>query len=187
MKLLQSYFGVGKRLRYLCQDESRLGLKTETGKVITTPGVKPVVPVQWQRDNFWLYGVVEPLSGWQFMQEYSHLDTEHFQQFIDALSHQLGDDIAIIQLDGAGAHVTTALKWAENLIPIVQPPHSPELNPIERVWQFIKAQLKGQRFATLDQLRQRLTQVLGQLTPQRIISLSSYDFILEALFCAALN
>jgi transposase len=67
----------------------------------------------------------------------------------------------------------------------VQPSHSPELNPIERVWQFIKAQLKGQRFATLDQLRQRLTQVLRHLTPQRVISLSSYDFILEALFYAA--
>lgn len=174
-------------MRYLCQDESRLGLKTETGKVITAFGVKPIVPVQWQRDNFWLYGVVEPLSGWQFMQEYPHLDSKHFQQFIDALSQQVGDDIALIQLDRAAAHITSALKWAENLIPILQPPHSPELNPIERVWQFIKAQIKGELFATLGHLRQRLTQVLQQLTPQRIISLSSYDFILESLFCAALN
>lgn len=174
-------------MRYLCQDETRMGLKSETGKVITASGVKPVVQVQWQRDNFWLYGVVEPLSGWHFTQEYSHLDTEHFQQFIDALSEQLGEDIAVIQLDQAGAHVTSALRWPENLIPICQPAHSPELNPIERVWQFIKAQLKGERFATLELLRERLAQVLEQITPERIISLSSYDFILEALFCAALN
>ncbi len=113
--------------------------------------------------------------------------TEHFQQFIDALSEQLGEDIAVIQLDQAGAHVTSALRWAENLIPICQPAHSPELNPIERVWQFIKAQLKGERFATLELLRERLAQVLEQITPEKIISLSSYDFILEALFCAALN
>jgi hypothetical protein len=33
-----------------------------TGKVITALGVKPIVPVQWQRDNFWLYGAVEPLT-----------------------------------------------------------------------------------------------------------------------------
>lgn len=174
-------------MRYLCQDETRLGLKSETGKVITASGVKPVVQVQWPRDNFWLYGIVEPLSGWHFTQEYSHLDTEHFQQFIDALSEQLGDDIAVIQLDQAGAHVTSALRWAENLIPLCQPAHSPELNPIERVWQFIKAQLKGERFATLQQLRERLASVLAQITPERIISLSSYDFILEALFCAASN
>lgn len=174
-------------MRYLCEDETRMGLKSDTGKVITAAGVKPVVQVQWQRDNFWLYGVVEPLSGWHFTQEYSHLDTEHFQQFIDALSQQLGDDIAVIQLDQAGAHVTSALRWAENLIPLCQPAYSPELNPIERVWQFIKAHLKGVRFATLQQLRARLAQILAQITPERIISLSSYDFILEALFCAASN
>ncbi len=174
-------------MRYLCQDETRLGLKSETGKVITAFGVKPVVQVQWPRDNFWLYGVVEPLSGWHFTQEYPHLDTEHVQQFMDALSEQLGDDIAVIQLDQAGAHVTSVLRWADNLIPIVQPAHSPELNPIERVWQFIKAQLKGERFATLKHLRERLAQVLEQLTAERIISLSSYDFLLEALFYAASN
>jgi transposase len=109
------------------------------------------------------------------------------QQFIDALSAHLGDDIAVIQLDQAGAHLTSALRWAENLIPIAQPAHSPELNPIERVWQFIKRQLKGERFASLEQLRERLKQVLEQLTAERIMSLSSYDFILEALFYAASN
>jgi DDE superfamily endonuclease len=175
----------GKTLRYLTEDESRFGLKTETGKVITNAGVKPKVPVSWKRDNFWIYGVVEPLSGWQFTQEHAKLDTEHFQQFIDALSVQLGEDVAIIQLDQAGAHVTPALRWADNLIPICQPAHSPELNPIERVWQHLKAQLKGVRFETIEQLRQRIQQVIQQTTPERIMSLSGYDFILEALFYAA--
>lgn len=113
----QRLFGKGQRLRYLCQDETRLGLKTETGKVIMAFGVKPYAPVLWKRDNFWLYGVVEPLSGWHFCQEYDRLNTQRFQEFIDALSHQLGDDIALIQLDQAGAHVTSALHWPDNLIP----------------------------------------------------------------------
>ena len=47
-------------------DQIRVGLKSETGKVITAKGVKPIATVQWQRDNFWIYGVVEPLSGWHF-------------------------------------------------------------------------------------------------------------------------
>lgn len=86
-------------MRYLAEDETRVGLKTQMGKVITSSGVKPVAPVSWGRDNFLIYGVVEPLSGWHFTAEYPHLDTENFQQFIDVLSVQLGDDIAIIQLD----------------------------------------------------------------------------------------
>lgn len=75
--------------------------------------------------------------------------------------------------------MTSAFRWAENLIPLCQPAYSPELSPIELVWQFIKAQLKGERFATLLQLRERLTSLLAQITIERIISLSSYNFVLE--------
>ena len=32
-----------------------------TGKVITAAGVKPTVEVKWQRDNFWIYGAIEPV------------------------------------------------------------------------------------------------------------------------------
>lgn len=181
----QKLFGQDKRIRYLCQDETRLGLKTETGKLITAFGVKPVAPVLWKRDNFWLYGVVEPLSGWHFCKEYAHLNTECFQQFIDTLGEQLGEDIALLQMDQAGAHVTNQLRWPENLIPVCQPAHSPELNPIERVWEFIKQQLQGEVFTTLQQLRARLQKVLDQITSEQICSLSSYNFILEALFYAA--
>lgn len=181
----QKLFGQSKRLRYLCQDETRLGLKTETGKLITAFGVKPVAPMLWKRDNFWLYGVVEPFSGWHFCQEYAHLNTECFQQFIDTLGARLGEDIALLQMDKAGAHVTNKLRWQDYLIPVCQPAHSPELNPIERVWEFIKQQLTGEVFTTLQQLRDRLQQVIEKITPEQICSLSSYNFILEALFYAA--
>ncbi len=164
----------------------RLGLKTESGRVITARGVKPNVKVEWKRENFWVYGVVEPLSGWHFEQEYAHLNSEQFQHFIDALSTALGDDIAVMQLDQAKAHQAQSLRWAENIIPILQPAHSPELNPQERFWQYLKAQLKGEHFTSLTQLRQRLNQILEELTPEQVASLTSYDFILEALFYAAL-
>jgi predicted secreted protein len=95
---LQNLLGKGKRLRYLCQDETRIGLKTETGRVITAGGVKPIVSVQWPRQAFWLYGVVEPFAGWHFCQEYAHLNSETFQKFLDALSQELGEDMALIQM-----------------------------------------------------------------------------------------
>ncbi|MGI2908758.1 hypothetical protein AABK37_40845, partial [Hassallia sp. VBCCA 56010] len=61
----------------------------------------------------------------------------------------------------------------------------PELNPIERFWQFLKNKLRWQNYQTLAQLRQKLAEVLETITPEVIISLTSYDFILEALFSAA--
>lgn len=164
----------------------RVGLKTESGRVITASGVKPVAKVAWGRDNFWVYGVVEPHSGWHFEQEYPHLDSEQFQSFLDALSEALGEDIALIQLDQAKAHQALALRWSENLIPIFQPAQSPQLNPQERFWQLLRAQLEGEHFTTLSQLRARLNQILGALSAEQVASLTSYDFILEALFYAAL-
>lgn len=186
MVALQNLLCGGKRLRYLCQDETRLGLKTETGRVITARGVKPIVRVQWPRKAYWLYGVVEPLSGWHFCQEYPHLNGENFQQFLDALSQELGSDMALIQMDKASAHQALALFWPENIIPVFQPSHSPQLNPIERLWQFIKRQFKGENFSNLDQLRQRVQHELAQLSSLVISSLTCYDFILEALFHQAL-
>lgn len=174
-------FPVDRPLRYLCQDETRLGRKTETSRVITKPGVKPIAPVQWPREAFWVYGVVEPESGWLFTQEYDHLNSTHFQSFIVQLSEQLGDTVAVIQMDGASAHTAKALQWPENLIPLFQPPHSPEVNPIERLWQALKRCWKGENFASLAALRHRFNQALEALKPEQIQSLTGYNFILEAL------
>ncbi len=119
--------------RYLCQDETRLGLKTIAGRLITATGVKPLGLSQWQRDNFYLYGVVEPLSGYSFFYEFSHLDSDCFQRFLQLLSAQLGDDVGVIQFDRGSFHRAEALDWPENIIPIFQPSHSPELNPTHAI------------------------------------------------------
>ena len=88
----------------MCQDETRLGLKTIAGRLITAPGVKPVGLSQWQRDNFYLYGAVEPLTGYSFFYEFSHLDGDCFQKFLEMLSANLGDDVAVIQFDQGSFH-----------------------------------------------------------------------------------
>lgn len=120
MSSLGKLLAQGKYIHYLCQDETRLGLKTLTGKVITAAGVKPTVHVKWQRDNFWIYGAIEPMSGKHFQQEYPKLNGEYFQQFLDWLSQQLGDDYAILQIDQASAHISSAIRWPENIIPLQQ-------------------------------------------------------------------
>jgi hypothetical protein len=51
-----------------------MGLKTITGRTITLRGVKPNGTIGWQRQNFYLYGVVEPMTGDSFFWEFSHLD-----------------------------------------------------------------------------------------------------------------
>ncbi|WP_273770729.1 transposase [Nostoc sp. UHCC 0926] len=46
---------------------------------------------------------------------------------------------------------------------IFQPADSPQLNPIERLWQFIKRQFKGESFSNLHQLCQRIEHQLSNV------------------------
>lgn len=131
-----------------------------------------------------MYGVVEPLTGYSFFYEFSHLEGSCFQRFINLVSIDLADDVAVIQFDQGSFHRLKSLDWPENIIPIFQPPHSPELNPIERVWLWVKRQLQWENCDSLIQLRQKLSEIIAQISPEQIISLTSYDFILEALFSA---
>jgi hypothetical protein len=81
---LETIFNISQ-LRYLAQDETRIGRKTETIRVITSTGVKPKAKVQWPPEAFWVYGVVEPLTGWQWTQEHSKLDSQTFETFLHDL------------------------------------------------------------------------------------------------------
>ena len=126
-------------------------------------GTSPLGLNQWQRDNFYLYGAVEPLTGYSFTCEFSHLDSDCFQRFLDLLAVELGDDVAVMQMDQGSFHRSLALDYPENIIPIFQPSHCPELNPIERFWELLKSKLQWENYSCLTQLRQKLTQVLRQL------------------------
>ena len=45
---------------------------------------------------------------------------------------------AVLVLDQAGWHTTDKLRLPENLSLLPLPPKSPELNPVENVWQFLR-------------------------------------------------
>jgi transposase len=174
-------------VRYWCQDESRLGLKTESSRVITAKGVKPQVTVKWERQAFYLYGIVAPTTGDSFFYEFSHLDSVCFEQFLALVAQTFPDSLNVIQLDNSSAHTARYLSVPENIMLLFQPAHSPELNPIERVWQDIKADLKGEVFETLDDLRTAVREVLGYLTPEWLASIAGFPYLLSALSVADIN
>ena len=45
---------------------------------------------------------------------------------------------AALVLDGAGWHGGHALVVPDNISLVVLPPYSPELNPVEKVWQYLR-------------------------------------------------
>jgi hypothetical protein len=71
--------GLSGPVRFFCQDETRLGLKTISGRKITANGIKPKGKVQWQCKATYLYGVVEPSTGEHFFYEFTHLNSACFR------------------------------------------------------------------------------------------------------------
>lgn len=127
-----------QKLRYWCEDETRLGLKTIPGRLITLAGVKPVGAMQWRRDNFYLYGIVEPSTGEHFFWEFSHLDTVCFERFLTRFASTYSEDLHIVQVDNGAFHSSRHLRVPENVVLLFQPPHTPEVNPIERCGRKLK-------------------------------------------------
>jgi transposase len=152
--------GLGGKIRFFCQDETRLGLKTISGRKITTRGIKLEGKVQWKFQATYLYGVVEPKTGEHFFYEFTHLNSQYFQIFLELVAKHFADSILIIQLDNGRFHKAKPLKIPENIILMFQSPYCPESNPIEQIWQYLKRGLRWKFPASLDELRLLIAQRL---------------------------
>ena len=84
-------------------------------------------------------------------------------------------------MDNASCHTTKRLKIPENIILWFQPPHSPESNPIERLWAWIKGQLAWQLFDHLERLQTEVSLVLKTLSHSFLASLTGKTRLLAEL------
>ena len=184
IKVMIKYFGTGQPVRIWCQDESRFGLITMQGRMITLKGIKPVGKKQWKRGNFYVYGVVEPSTGEQYYQEFSQLNHNCFQDFLNGFAQKYSDYFNLIIMDNGSFHKALLLDWHDHVMPIYLPAYSPELNPIERLWEHTKKDLKWENYSSLDKLKEQVDIIIKSLTNEEVLSLCGWDYILEAILSA---
>lgn len=85
--------------------------------------------------------------------------------------------IAIV-MDGAGWHQSSKLIIPSNIKVIILPPYSPELNPIEKLWQYIKDHtIRNKIYKTLPQLERVVCKFVGSLTSEVIMSVCGVSYI----------
>jgi len=168
-------------IRYWTQDESRFGLKTITRRRITLKKVKPIVKVQWQFKAFYLYGIVEPLTGELTIKDYDRVNTGNFQQFLNDFSQQYPKDFHVVQTDNARFHCSNDLIMPDNVMLLYQPPHSPQVNPSEQLWQWSKGEISNKIFTGIDHLKTTLSDLFESKPKEFFASLTSRSFILIAL------
>jgi transposase len=102
---------------------------------ITLPGVKPIQEAKPGYEYFYLYGAVEPETGQRFFTEHERLNSDCFQVFLDRFAKAFPYSHNILILDNGQFHKAKKLSVPSNVGLTFLPPYSPELNPVERLWQ----------------------------------------------------
>lgn len=149
------------------------------GSMINAKGITPIVTFQQEFKNTYLYGSYSPLDGDAVVCEISSVSCKAFEAYLNELSKHRPKQYKIVIIDNARFHTTTNIKVPENIKLINIPPYSPELNPSEQVWKYIKDRFKNRTFKTLNQLKQWLHQFVKDMDEKLIKSIVSNHIYLN--------
>ena len=109
-----------------------------------------------------------------------------FEKLVELFASEYPEDLHLIQVDNGGFHNSLNLSIPEKVILLFQPAYSPEVNPIERLWEYVKEQLKWLKFERIEEVRAAVQKELKKLTKEVIASLTGWEFILAAISVAEL-
>jgi hypothetical protein len=157
-------------------DEMRVGLIGTTRRVWGRRGVK--IRQRLQRVYEWRYLnlVVDPLSGriW-------HLWSQTMQATVARTLVQATmteTDLAALVWDRAPSHGEASVGAMD--LPLIElPPYAPELNPAERIFEHLRAQIEGVVYPTIEAKMEAVEAVLQELDadPERVRSLTGWHWI----------
>jgi len=160
---------------------------THVGTSLTAKGVKPIVNYQQNFKNTYLYGAYSPINGNHFTWEVQGVDTLVFEAYLKEFSLYKPEELKIVIIDNAGFHSTKNISIPDNIKLIRIPPYTPELNPCEKVWQYLKERFKNQTFRNIENLKDWLHQtVRNEITNDKVISIVKSDFYINT-FKACFN
>ena len=168
-----------KSVNIYFQDESRFGLRTIQRRVLTIKGVKPLITCQQGFKNFYLYGAYSPITGTHFTLELPKCNTDWFQAYLDEFTKVSPEELKILILDNGSFHKGKELIVPQNIALLFLPPYCPELNPAERMWEYIKETIANETFKTLAELSDRLAIEVNKLTNDVIKSITSYQYYIN--------
>ncbi len=111
------------------------------------------------------------------------VNTDLMNRFLTGLGGMLGpQEHGVLVLDNAGWHVAKALQVPPNLTLMPLPPYSPELNPAERIWQYLRShRLSNQVFEDYADLLRKTDQAYSQLDEPTLKSLCRCSWMERAL------
>jgi hypothetical protein len=122
----------------MAQDEGCFGRISMPRRCWAPPGVRPQVARQVVREYVYVYSAVAPAVGKMTSLLLPGADTAMMNLFLEHVSQEFADYFIVMQVDRAGWHDADELVIPENIRLILQPAYSPELNPVEHLWDYLR-------------------------------------------------
>lgn len=155
----------------------RFGLRTNLKNRWTPRGIRPKGSIKIGYQWHYLYAAVNPKEG--LLQAWFMPDMQQntFQCFLDDFSKSIRKGSLLI-LDGAPAH-RSRLHLPQGMNLMLLPAYSPELNPVERLFQELRKVLSNQVFDSLQQVEDVLSKALESYfnQPDKLKQLTLYPWM----------
>ena len=174
-----------KPIKLFFQDEGRFGRINSIAKCWVPNGKRAIVGNQTIRQYTYVYTAVCPETGENYSLILPYANTESMNIFLDEISDEFKKYRIILTMDNAAWHDGKDLKKYDNIVPLFLPPYSPELNPVEYIWHYVKDhyKFKNRTFKSMDEVINQLGFAFGELNKNTEVvkSFSLYNWIYSAL------
>jgi transposase len=164
----------------MAQDEGCFGRINRAKRCWAPPGMRPHVPAQVVREYTYVYAAVAPQEGLLTSLILPEASTKMMNLFLEHLSLMYSKYFIVMQVDGAGWHRSQELVIPANIHLIQHPPYSPEVNPVEHIWDELREKyFHNLVFPSLELLIDILCQGLNDLAddPKLLRSLTGFPHL----------
>ena len=158
----------------------RVGQKNKLTYRWAKQGTRPRAAHDQRTKWAYLFGAICPERGTGAAWVLPFCNTQAMQLHLNEIARQVAPGAhGVVILDQAGWHTTKKLKVPQNITLMPLPPRSPELNPAENIWQFMRQNwLSNRVFQSYDDILEHCCFTWNQLTsqPWKIMSIGTRDW-----------
>jgi transposase len=175
---------LGRQLRLMFQDEARFGRINDPRRCWAPQGVRPEVGMPIVREYTHAFGAVSPCDGTFDSLVLPVVTAEAMSIFLAEVARRHPEEFILMFLDGAGWHRAKNLVVPENMRLEALPPYSPQLNPVEHIWEESREKWFANKvFHSLEAVEARLVEALVALENDQelVASTTGFDWIINCL------
>jgi transposase len=164
------------------QDEARFGRINHPRRCWAPRGMRPLAAQQIVREYIYAFAAVSPHDGELDTLVLPSVSSWTMSLFLEEVSARHPDEVILMVLDGAGWHKAGELVVPANMKLLPLPPYSPQLNPVEHLWDELREKsFPNLVFHDLDALEDHLVNALAALEDDRarVKSTAGFDWLLR--------